>query len=62
MNISEEIWIEILRLLKKYEIPYTSHYESRDVQKAIEYPDVITVQDKHIQINLIIPDYFGDSK
>ena len=59
MNISKEIWKEICDILGKYKIPYTSHYESRDIQKAMEYPDV-TVQDKYIQINLVIPDYFEE--
>ena len=60
MNISKEIWKEIYDLLGKYKIPYTSHYKSRDIQKAMEYPD-ITVQDKYIQINLVIPDYFEEN-
>ena len=59
MNISKEIWKEVLDVLKKHNISYTTHYESRDIQKAMEYPD-ITVQDKHIQINLVIPDFFED--
>lgn len=58
-NISKEIWKEVLDVLSKYKIPYTTHYESRDIQRAMECPDV-TVQDKHIQINLVIPDYFED--
>ncbi len=60
-NISKEIWKEMLDILKKYKISYTTHYEDRDIQKAMEYPDV-TVQDKHIQINLVIPDWFEDDK
>ena len=36
------------------------HFESRDIQRAMEYPD-ITVEDKHIQINLVIPDFFEES-
>lgn len=60
MNISKEIWKELCDVLKKHGIPCTAHYESRDVSKAMEYPD-ITVQDKHIQINLVIPDYFEES-
>ena len=61
MKISKDIWKEILDVLKKYKIPYTTHYEHRDVQKAMEYSDV-TVHDLHIQINLVIPDYFEDEK
>lgn len=59
MNISKEVWKEINNVLKKYEIPYTTHYATRDVQKTMEQPD-ITVHDKHIQINLVIPDYFDE--
>ena len=58
-NISKEIWKEVLDVLKRHKISYTTHYESRDIQKAMEYPD-ITVHDKHIQINLVIPDFFED--
>lgn len=59
MNVSKETWEEICAVLEKNNIPYTTHYENRDVQRAMEYPDV-TVQDKHIQINLVIPDYFKE--
>lgn len=61
MNISKGIWEEVLDVLKKHKISYTTHCESRDIQKAMEYSDV-TVQDKHIQINLVVPDYFEDDK
>lgn len=61
MNVSKEVWKEILDVLKKHNISYTTHYENRDIQRAMEYSD-ITVQDKHIQINLVIPDYFDDGK
>lgn len=47
MNISKEIWKEIFDVLKKHKISYTTHYEN---------------DDRHIQINLVIPDYFEDSK
>lgn len=60
MNISKETWKEVLTILKKYKIPYITHYESRDVERAMECPD-ITVQDKHIQINFIVPNYFEDN-
>lgn len=59
MNISKETWKEILDLLGKHKIPYTTHYENRDIQRAMEQEDV-TIQDKHIQINLVIPDYFEE--
>ncbi len=58
IDISKEIWKDICDVLGKYKIPYTTHYEQRDIQKAMEYPDT-TVTDKHIQINLVIPNYFG---
>ena len=61
MEITKEIWKEIGDILLKYTIPYTAHFESRDVQRAMEYPD-ITVQDKHVQINLVIPDYFEEAQ
>ena len=60
MNISKETWKEILDVLGKHKIPYTTHYESRDVVQAMECPD-ITVMDKHIQINLVIQDYWEDA-
>ena len=58
-NISKQAWNEILDILKKYKIPYTTHYEHRDVQRPMECPDV-TVDDLHVHINLIIPDVFDD--
>jgi len=60
MKISKETWKEILDVLSKHKISYTTHFESRDVQNAMECFDT-TVQDKHIQINLVIPDYFDDN-
>ncbi len=45
MNISKEVWKEIDDVLKKYKIPYTTHWEC---------------EDKHIQINLVIPNFFDD--
>lgn len=45
MNISKEIWKEIDNILKKYKIPYTAHWEG---------------ENKHIQINLVIPNFFQD--
>ena len=61
MTISKHAWKELLVVLKKWQIPYTTHYEHRDVQRAMEYPDV-TVSDKHVAINLVVPDYFEDLK
>ena len=60
-NISKDVWEEILDVLKKHRIHFTSHCELRDVQRAMEYPD-ITVVDKHITISLVIPDYYEDNK
>lgn len=57
MIITKAIWKEILAVLKKHKISYTTHLETRDIPKPMEYPDE-RVYDKHIQINLIIPDYF----
>ena len=37
---------EIQGILSKHKVPYTVHYEN---------------DDKHIQINLVIPDYFEDN-
>ena len=42
MNISKDTWKKISSILKKYKIQYTSHWEN---------------EDKHIQINLVIPNY-----
>ena len=61
MIITREIWKDVLEVLKKHNISYTTHYEKRDVQRAMELPD-ITVSDRHIQINLVIPDYWEDLK
>lgn len=60
MNISKEAWEEIAKVLGKYNIQYTSHYESRDVPKAMEYSDR-TLQDKYIQIDLVVLDYFNET-
>lgn len=47
-DISKETWREISEILKKYKIPYTTHYKSKDITN------------KHIQINLVIPNYFEE--
>lgn len=59
MTITKEIWKDINNVLAKHRIPYTTHFEHRDIQKAMECPDV-TVHDLHILINLVIPDYYDD--
>lgn len=56
--IDKKIWREISSILKKYRIPYTTHYEDRNVRNAENNP--ITIVNKHIQINLTIPDYFKE--
>lgn len=57
MNISKSIWEEINDILKKYKIPYTAHCTTRDLDLSIESIPVEVI-DKHIQINLTIPDYY----
>jgi hypothetical protein len=59
MDITKEIWKELLDVLEKHKIPHVSHFEKRDIQRAMEYPD-ITVHDKHIQINVVIPDFLEE--
>lgn len=60
MNISKNVWKDISDILKKNKIPYTTHYEHRDVQRAMEYSDA-TIHDLHVSIKLVIPDYFEES-
>ena len=50
---TSDSWSEISDVLIRYEIPYTARYESRQVGEK-------TIYDKHIQINLVIPDYFKE--
>ena len=45
IDITKEQWKEILDVLKEHKIPYTTSYEG---------------EDKHIQINLVIPKFFND--
>ena len=57
-NISEETYKEISDVLDKHKIPYTAaHFETRD--KSTKYGN-ITLHDLHIQINLVVPDYFNE--
>ena len=60
-NITKDIWKQIRGVLEKYKIPYTTHYTKRDVEQVMEKPP-IEVSDKHIQINLTIPNYFEEGK
>lgn len=65
MKITKEIWKEILEVLKKHKVPYTTHFEERNtstitslsIDNEAQYD---TVQDKHIQIKLVIPDFFEE--
>lgn len=59
MDISKKVWREISSVLEKHKISYTTDYKSREIEKAMECQNVI-VQDKYIQINLVIPDYFEE--
>lgn len=45
--ITKEIWKEIDAILLRYGIPATTHFEG---------------EDKHIQINLVISDYFDERR
>ena len=56
-NITKAQWKEIRDVLNKYKIPYTMSFERRDVQRAMEQPDLV-VMDKYIQIELVIPNYY----
>lgn len=46
-NKSRDAWSEISDILKKYKIPYTTHFEAMN---------------KHIQINLTIPNYCEEGR
>lgn len=59
-NISKDVWKEILDVLKKHKIHFTSHCEIRDAQGTMENPDV-TVVDKYVTISLVISDYYEDN-
>jgi len=58
-EISKEVWKDVLDVLKKHKISYTTHLESRDISMPMGECEK-TVQDRHIQINLVIPDCFGE--
>lgn len=45
MEITKEVWMQIATLLYKHNISYTTN---------------VTNDDKHIQINLTIPNYYED--
>lgn len=61
MEISKEVWREIALILQEHKIPYTTHLESRDIPVPMEECEK-TVQDRYIQINLVIPDCFDEVK
>lgn len=61
MNISKQVWKEIEALLIKHEIPCTSHLTTHSVLKVDGTSTTKTqVTDRHIVINVTIPDYFDD--
>ena len=53
-------WDDIREVLAKHKVAYTTHYERRDIQRSMALPDV-SVDDLHISIHLIIPDYFDET-
>lgn len=53
-NLNKAAWDELFDILKKHKISYTTHYENR-VDKGV------LVVDKHVQINLVVRDYFEDA-
>ena len=57
MDITKDVWKQIRGVLEKNKIQYTAHCTNRDVEQVMEKPP-IEVIDKHIQINLTIPDYY----
>lgn len=61
MEISKEVWRDVLDVLKKHKISYTTNLEGRDVPKSMGDPNDV-VWDKHIQINLTILNYYENSK
>lgn len=58
MGISKEVWKEISNILKKHKISYTVHWEDNALRRR-DCPN-LTITDKHIQINLVIPYYFDE--
>lgn len=59
MEITKEAWKEINAVLFKHNIPCTARNVRRDIPNVMEEPDS-TVTDKHIQINLVIPNYYEE--
>ena len=58
-NMTRGTWNEFKRVLAKYGIPYTTQLRRRDVPKSMGEPDVVVV-DKHVTINIIVPDYYEE--
>lgn len=58
-NINKDIWKEFNTLLDKYKLSHGVFYEHRKDKKHHNGTSM-TITDKHIQINLIIPDYFEE--
>lgn len=50
MVITKTVWKDVLKVLKRHGIPYTTEIGTPDVN----------LDDLHIQINLVIPDYWDD--
>ena len=46
-EISKEVWKDVLAVLKKHKISYTTHLESRDITMSMGECEK-TVQDRHI--------------
>lgn len=59
MVIDRDGWKDIKKVLKKYGVEYTTHYDRRDIQRSMATPD-ITVDDLHVSIHLVVPDYFDE--
>lgn len=50
MVITKTVWKDILKVLKRHGIPYSTEVGTPGV----------SFEDLHVQINLVIPDYFDD--
>lgn len=59
-KVSRVDWMRIKEILKERQIPYTTHWKQRVIKD--NFGDPITIDDKYFEINLVIPDYFGDEE
>lgn len=48
MIVSKKVWGDILSVLSKHQIPYTTHFESSDFENL------------HVNINVVVKDYYDD--